>query len=337
MKKLILYKSKKNFIVKSISSLLLFSIILFVNNCNAPRNNPLDPNNPDYNLSVIEGTVKRISFPNNPIAGVNVRWENEQITVVTNQNGYFALENIKRDNGWIVFQSNNFFIDSVFINWNGRQKVTLQTGLNAVPKLDSLEIYSIIINKFQFNKVSELFIGAHISDIDGENDIDSVFVSNSELNFKSILIYNPVTKLYEGTFTPLQLNVSSLDETIGKQFHILVKDLNERWLDIGSGNLKRVIKEEIEPSSPINNQTVLQPVTLKWKRFIPGFEFKFLVQVYTDQSPPELIWEKNEVSSDSISTQVTDSIPSGEYFWVIWAIDNFNDMSRSKPASFNIL
>lgn len=108
--------------------------------------------------------------------------------------------------------------------------------------------------------------------MDGENDIDSVFVSNSNLNFKKLLVYNPVTKLYEGTFTPSGLYVGSLDEIIGHEFHILVKDLNSRWKDVGSGNLKRVIKEEIETSSPINNQTVTVPITLKWKRLNLNYE-----------------------------------------------------------------
>ncbi len=331
-----LFRSNMKSLLKALRYLFLLFLIIFINNCNAPRTNPLDPNNPDYNLSVIEGTVKRISFPNNPISGVNVSWENEDITVVTNSSGYFALENIKRDNGWLVFNNQNYFIDSVFVNWNGRQKVNLQAGLNAVPKLDSLQIYSIIINKFQFAQVSEIYVGAHVSDLDGENDIDSVFVGSTDLHFKKLLVYNPVTKFYEGTFTPTDLNIGSLEEIIGHELHILVKDLNGRWQDVGAGNLKRVIKEEIETSSPINNQTVTPPITLKWKRFTPGFDFKFLVQIYTDQSPPELIWEKNNVPPDSISTQVTALIPSGEYFWVIWSIDNFNDRSRSKPASFNI-
>lgn len=115
-----LFRSNMKFVFGTIKYQFLLFLIIFINSCNAPRTNPLDPNNPNYNLSVIEGKVKRISFPNNHIAGVNISWENEEITVVTNSSGYFALENIKRDNGWLVFQSPNYFIDSVYVNWNGR-------------------------------------------------------------------------------------------------------------------------------------------------------------------------------------------------------------------------
>ncbi len=314
------------------------AVLLFVfNSCNAPRNNPLDPANPDYSISSIEGTVREDSYPYNIIKNVNVLWENELVSVETNSAGYYILENLKRNDGWLIFSNEHYNKDSIYVSWKGRKKVTANVALNARPVLDSLQLYSIIMNKYQFNQDSKLFTAAQISDADGGNDIDSVFISNPQIEFNSSLDYNPLTHFYEKTFSLSDLNVPSLDVLIGQNFKILVRDLQGRKIDVGTGSLKRVIKDEIEIISPINNDTVsqaFQPIILKWKRLLPGFQFTYLAQIYTNDTPPELVWEQNSIPSDSISTVITQYIQPGEYFWVIWSVDNFLDRNRSKPATF---
>jgi hypothetical protein len=328
---MIFIKIKKLVYILSIGGVLIFYF-----QCNAPRDNPLDPANPNYNISTIEGTIRTESYPNLSISGVNVFWENEGITVKTNNSGYFIIGNIRRNNGWLIFTSKKFNTDSVYVTWSKQEKISLNVVLNALPVLDSVQLYSILINSFQFTPESRLFVAAQVSDPDGENDIDSVFVTNSQISLRSQLLYNPASRFYERTFELLDLNVSSLDELIGENFKVAVRDLSGRQIIIGTENLKRVIKEEITPLSPINNDSINQPFTIKWKRLLPGFSFEYLLQVYTNESPPQLVWQEDGISSDSISTYVDQDFSSGEYFWVIWSVDTFLDRNRSKPSSFVI-
>ena len=159
------YKHK----ISSIFLLIAFVLIAF-NSCNAPRNNPLDPANPEYGISAIEGTVREDSYPFNSIEGVNALWRNEGISVETNSDGYFILQNLKRFDGWLIFSKGNYNNDSVYVSWNGRNKVSENIALNARPVLDSLQFYSIILNRYQFNQDSRLFTAAKVSDPDGENE-----------------------------------------------------------------------------------------------------------------------------------------------------------------------
>lgn len=307
--------------------------------CNAPRNNPLDPANPNYSISSINGTVREDSYPFHAIKGVSVLWRNQNITVETNSEGFYILQNIKRVDGWLIFSSQQYNNDSIFVSWKGKSKITADISLNARPVLDSLQLYSIIINRYQFNQDSKLFTAVQASDADGANDIDSVFITNQQIDLKSSLNYNPSSRFYDRTFSLSDLNITSLDVLIGQNFNIIVKDLSGRLINIGTGTLKRVIKDEIEAIYPINNDTVsqsFQPLILKWKRLTPGFQFNYLAQVYTNASPPELVWERDAIPSDSISLSITQYFNPGEYFWVIWSVDKFLDRNRSKPASFII-
>jgi len=66
MKKILLY-------------LLQLLALLFIS-CDAPRNNPLDPENPNNKIISIDGTILTDTRDPEPISGVNVYWMNEMIS-----------------------------------------------------------------------------------------------------------------------------------------------------------------------------------------------------------------------------------------------------------------
>ena len=47
------------------------------------------------------------------------------------------------------------------------------------------------------------------------------------------------------------------------------------------------------------------------------------------------VWEE-EVDSDNIEFLTNANLVPGDYFWVIWAIDEFENRTRSKQSSFLI-
>ncbi|MBZ0198230.1 MAG: hypothetical protein K8H86_00065 [Ignavibacteriaceae bacterium] len=324
----------KFYIVLNYIFVILFAVAAV--NCNAPRTNPLDPLNPDKPFNNITGTVKTISFPNVPLAGVRVYWHNDNVFVETTSVGKFTIDNIRPINGWLFFENDKFVTDSLYIKWDTQKKKEVAVFLNAKPVLDSLQFYSIVLNRFQYSQTTDLFISTIISDLDGVNDIDSVYIKNEELNFFKVLSYNVNTHFYEAKITLGELNLFSIDEVIGKNFEILVRDLQGRIFTAGSSNIKRIINQEIEIIAPANHQEVSSPIYLSWKRFTPGFSFKYFLQISTDNSPPEIVWQTENISSDSISYKINQSLSPGEYFWTIWAIDEFSNRTRSKPATFTL-
>jgi hypothetical protein len=325
----------RNYFKKAALFLSAFLVFIAIS-CEAPRENPVDPKNPDNNLSSINGVVKTKGFPFIPIENVYVFWENDNILVRTDENGKYEIPNAVRRNGWLMFQGEGYSNDSTFINWQENNSFSGEIFLNSIPNLDSLEFYSVVVNRFQFNQRYSLGVRARVSDFEGVNDIVTVAIDNEEINLYKILTYDPAEDYYIGELTLRDLNISSLNEIIGKDFRILVIDIDDNDFIVGITNIKRIINEEVELISPINNESVSEPFKLNWTRFLPGYKFTYRVEIYTNETSPILVYSQAEIAQDSISHSVNSHFDGSNYFWVIWAIDEFKNQSRSKPGSFII-
>ncbi len=315
---------------------LASSLFIIAVSCDAPRENPVDPDNPDNKLSRINGIVKTKGFPFNPIENVSVFWENDNILVQTDEDGEYEIRNVIRNNGWLKFRAEGYSDDSTFIDWEEGNVFSGEIFLNSEPKLDSLEFFSVVVNRFQFNQRYSLGVRARVSDFEGVNDIDTVAIDNEEINLYKVLTYDPAEDYYIAELTLRDMNISSLNEIIGKDFRILVTDLDENVFIVGITNIKRIINEEVELISPINNESVSEPIRLNWTRFLPGYNFTYRVEIFTNETPPILLYTEENISRDSISHRVNFDFEGTNYFWVIWAIDDFKNQSRSKPGSFII-
>jgi len=311
---------------------ILLSVLLL--SCNAYRDNPLDPSSPNNIYISIQGKVKTESLPREPIPVAEVFWRGSNITVNTDNTGSFSIRDVNRKNDWIIFSKDGYASDSVYVEWNENKFVNVEAFLNADPVLDSLIVSSKVINELPAEQTSYCEIYARFSD--AENDIDSVFVNNPELNFTSVLYYNPSSKFFYNSFSEAELGVFAFDEIIGTEFHILAEDSKGKLFDIGDKQVKRVIKEEIIFETPKNNNETNNPVVLSWNSFQPGFSFTYNIEIYSIDLPPVLIWHHEGIPEAEINYTVTAQLPSGQYYWVIWGIDEHYNKTRSKPASFTV-
>ncbi|NJD22190.1 MAG: carboxypeptidase-like regulatory domain-containing protein [Melioribacter sp.] len=322
--------------MKIFRSLLVFTVLFSYVSCDAPKLNPLDPNNPNSKLGQLNGFVKTQPAPQQAIAGVKVSWKSDNRTLETDANGFYKLENLPIVDGFLYFEKEGYSKDSIRINWQNRKSIDLGIkALNAIPKLDNLLIYTSVENRYQDDQKYTLFVQASISDV--ENDIDSVFVSCTAINFNQQLKYNSQTRVFELSYPYGSKNsVPSIDDAIGKNFEIIVKDKVGKNFSVGSSSIKRIIKQEILFELPANGITVGSKPVLKWNRFLPGFNFKYWVQIYTDDIILKLMWDKSNISKDDIELVTEINLPPGNYFWVIWCIDDFQNRTRSKPATFTV-
>jgi hypothetical protein len=312
-------------------------IIGYLNiSCNAPRVNPFDPLNSDYNYGVIEGIVETINFPRTGIKDVNVVWEKKNIITKTDTNGRFRLDNIPIENGLLTFYKEGYKSDTLVVTWGISKRIYTQVFFNGIPELDSVAIYTLVRNRFSQNPVSELFVKAWITDI--ERDLDTVFVYNPELNLMEPLEH-PEEKTYETVLTEAELNVDDIEQTIGLDFDILIKDTDNNQFIIGSERITRVIKDEVTGQLPSNDSLVVsQPFSFQWNRFRAGYDFTHMIEVYTYDffNNSQLVHRKENIPSDSTSYYMNQTLAKGNYYWVIWVIDQFQNRSRSKEATFQI-
>ncbi|MEJ5304599.1 MAG: hypothetical protein WHV63_01535 [Ignavibacteria bacterium] len=313
----------------TINTIFIFSLLNF--SCDAPHINPLDPQNPSKKSYSIEGYVYSYSLPRISIPNALVVWQNENKATLTNSNGYFKIDVSNLKDGWLKVIIDGYKQDSVFIVWNST-KFYKEFFLNQIPVIDSIEFYSVLLNQYPNLQSTTLNIRVKISDRD--NDIDSVLIENPLTKSKFSLIYNSQSRFYERAFDELDFNVDDFSEIIGLKFNIYVKDFSEDIFKVGEEKLNRIIKNEIILETPLNNDTVSSKPYLQWRRFNPGFKFSYSVEILNDEFPPRTIWSKDNISMEETGVQVDANLPAGNYFWVVWCVDQFLNRARSKPGSF---
>ncbi len=318
--------------------LILPALLIMINlmSCNAPRNNPLDPGNPSYPFATISGKVLTFSLPYTGIPGVSVYWSNTNTIVKTDTNGNYHMNNIMPVNGKLIFKKTGFLSDTLSVTWKNSKKLNYDVNLNQIPYLDSISIYTVVINQFTPPGQSyQLVINCKITNKD--NDIDSVYVENNQLNLKKALDFNVTGKDYETTLNNQNLNVTDIEQTIGLNFNIIVKDIFNRFYNIGSDKVSRVIKNGVLIQNPANDTTITSQPVLSWQRYKTGYPFKYMIEIYTnDLANSQLVFTQDNISSNAITYKVNQSLTTGNYFWVIWVIDQFQNRCRSLPATFRV-
>lgn len=319
--------------IKNLTFFLIFLGITFINSCEAPRENPLDPNSSDNLLGTIEGTIQTFSLPYTPIKNVEVIWRPGNILVYSDANGNFSIPNIKTENGPLIFRKEGYHTDTMQIDWAGERKLKEQINLNKIPELDSLSVYSVITNTaIPPSPMSKIVIETKIADID--NDIDTVFVVNDHTGLEKAMDFNIVSKTFYTELTPEDLNLTDLEQSIGLEFNFRVRDILGEIYILKGGSVKRIINDSITGMQPAGDSVVTAlPFYLRWEGFMPGYSFSYKVEIYTNDGSQQVLEEN--VSSD-MTSYLIDSLDTGNYYWVIWVVDDFNDMNRSLPVTFSV-
>lgn len=323
-------------------SILLFAAFAFYS-CDAPRLNPLDPENPDYIPPVvdtvysIEGNIKTLAAPASAISGVKILWSGENKIITSNESGDFKFENAKKTNGKLYFEHSLYYSDSVDIEWGTQTSITIQKFLRTIPTVNYLKIYTEVLNS---HSVPSYKIGfdAEISDKDGV--VDSVIIYNKDLKIYKSLPRQTFNK-YGANFKISELPLNSIEDAVGREFSLIFVDNQNNRITAAKEKISRIIKQEVVFTAPINGTEVSRTPTMEWIRFTPGFPFRYLIQVYTDETGPVLVFEQDNITSDQISFKLPSAIDNevngtNQYFWVIWCIDEFNNKNRSRQATFTV-
>ncbi len=307
-------------------------IILSGISCKAPRTNPLDPLNPDYSYGTLEGVVQSVGIPSVGIDNVSVVWQNANLLTGTDANGRFRLYNIPIKDGNIIFSKTGYKSDTLEVVWGSSKRFFTQVFFNRVPVLDTMSLYTVVINQSSTPRY-ELNVKAWITDHDG--DVIDFLIYNPSLNLRKLLSYNSGEENYQLSISQQELNVADIEQIIGLEFFILTEDRFGNEFIIGNEIATRVIKNEVTGLQPSNDSTIsAQPVTFLWNKFDAGYNFTHSIEVFTNDQ--QLVHSKTGIPSDSTSYTMSSSLSPGNYNWVIWIVDQFQNRSRSKPAAFHI-
>lgn len=320
--------------IKSLIVFLLVTGIIFFNSCDAPRENPLDPNSSENQLGILEGTVQTFSLPYTPIKDVEVFWKPGSIMVYSNANGNFSIPNVKTVNGQLIFRKDGYHNDTIMVDWAGGREINEQVNLNKVPILDSLSIYSVVMNSSNPPSVmSELFFQTMVKDVD--NDIDTVYVINDQTGLMKAMDFDIASKTFLTELTPQEMGLTDIEQAIGLEFDFLVRNVLGEISVLHGTDVKRVIKDQVTGLQPSNDQVISSvPFNLSWKRFNSGYSFRYKIEISTSDGS-QVVFSQDSVSAQDTSFTI-DNLETGSYWWAIWVIDNFNNQDRSVPAAFSV-
>jgi hypothetical protein len=305
----------------------------FLFGCRAPRENPLDANNPVRELRSLSGIVLT-STDATPIANAHVLWEKEKILAETDSAGQFFLANIKPKSGYVIISREGFYTDSILIIWADEKRVFREFTLNTKPIMNDIQFYSKLRNRFISQ---EMTIGLEADIIDLEGDLRTIRISNQSLGFEDNIPFQaniPIEKEYQ----IWQLNSDSYQKLIGVPFSIESVDFQGRTTLLSTVTVERFITDTNNVVFPKGNVVVnTDKPLLRWNRYSADFEFSYTVEVFTDDIPSQLIWEKNDINYfiDSVTVDVAlDNLRS--YTWFVWVVDLFGNRFSSNPASFTV-
>jgi hypothetical protein len=288
-----------------------------------------------HQLPALTGRVQSSRVPPKPLVEVKVTWLPGNQYTFTDVNGYFTFQNPATENGALTLEKYGYKTATVNVEWSGEATVTQNVFMNALPIVESYNIYSIVENNYGPRRTYQMVVDAKITD--EENDIDSVYIANTTLGIKAYLAYDVMAKKFHRDFSINDLKLSSLNKVVGHDFLLNVVDQADDVFILGTERVERVIQDEIEIDSPINGAGVENNFAVKWLPFAPGFPFSYSIEIYTDDDfTPELVWRKDNVPADSLTQVVNAALNPTEYVWMIWCVDEFNNRSRSKPGSFKI-
>ncbi|MDZ7314637.1 MAG: carboxypeptidase-like regulatory domain-containing protein [candidate division KSB1 bacterium] len=286
-------------------------------------------------LPTISGKVLTLKSPPRPIAGVKVTWQPANIYTFTDDGGRYHFNRSTAGVGNLIFEKKGYKTIYQKIDFNGRESITQDVFLNALPILYGFKVYSVVENYYGSRRLFHLEVEAKV--IDAENDIDSVYIASSLNSFRAELPYDFSAKIFRKSFSLSELGLNSLAQCVGHDFQLYVVDQEGDNHLLGVERVERVILDEIELTSPINGEIVYPPFPLRWLPFTPGFSFSFSVEIYTNSDfIPQLKYSRKGISSDSLAHTVSAALPPGEYVWMVWCIDEFGNSARSKPGSFSI-
>ena len=172
---------------------------------------------------------------------------------------------------------------------------------------------------------------------DGAGDVDFVHYSIDPFAFSDTLIQvSPQAQRYIGQLELSDLGIASIDELNGQPFTFFVEDLPGAIVSSGAQFITRIINETPVALAPVN--TIIQPpFTFEWEAFPVTYSFSYDIQIFQiNFNIFTLVDEITGIPSSQTSVEYSRSLDRGEYFWVLFVIDEFGNKSRSVENPFTV-
>ena len=227
---------------------LLFWMLLVHAGCQAPRDNPFDPENPNHRLNELSGYIKSARAPHTPISNARIALPEQNLSTLSDDHGYFSFSRLTDHANRIIVTKSGYVSDSLMLGTKSSRE--LEIFLNQIPAINIFAANTLVINQYPDWQFFYLQVIASIEDSD--QDTDSVWFDIPAANISHNLTFNPDQRQYEIKVSVNDLNVSSLKKFMGMEFRLYLRDMSHHEFNLASTQISRIIEDQIQLEGPAN-------------------------------------------------------------------------------------
>ncbi len=303
----------------------------------APRENPLDPNSPNFrNSGTVSGRVLTYYEPFLGIAGASVTLPSKGITITTNSAGSFFFENVDAGGLTLIVSKSGYATDTVRTTLMPGGTATVQSRLNALPVISQAQIITRKIDQWWPGPVYSAVVTANVTDPDGAGDISLVTVAVDTLRLAMSFFTDPPR--YQVTISGSSLPGRNIEWLVGKPIQVLAQDKPKGFSRSAPFYVLRIIQQTVVPTYPTALDTASASPEFQWARPDITFPYSYRIELYRqEEGVPTLIWNREGLAATLTRFQYPETLPPALYFWTIFVIDEYGNLSRSKEASFIVV
>lgn len=315
---------------------VIFAFLVVKCVSDAPRINPLDPALNNNLLLEVSGKVTRLNTAIN-IAGATLRLTPGPVLTQSQTDGTYRFEvTLTTGTYWLHCEAPGFAADSVQLNLAPGQTVTQNFALNGLPEFTDISLATR--HEANFITIEDFFLDLQVSvaDADGPGEIKSVWCEIPTLGYVDTLRFLPQQQRFFARLLPQKVVQSrSLTPLEGQPFVIFVADQHGAVAVSQPQFIKRIIDGIPRTLAP--NGTASVPFEFRWESFPAPFSFRYRIEIFPNiniQLPPVVTID--EIPADSTTMHFATPLDAGNYFWVLFVVDEFGNYSRSIQTTLNI-
>ena len=306
----------------------------------AGRDNPLDPESGIYSpQGRIQGYVNAYYQTDQPVAGAAIYLYPSGNYEISSEDGYFEFNRLPAGKYKIKAVRKGYRSDSTEVDIDNNIR-EIQLQLNGHPVIEQVILQTHHISRWWPSEdLYYISVDAYVEDPDGATDIDSVWVEVPTGGNIFPLTRTGQNGEFSKTVTDQELFVPSLYYLQGKPIMVYCRDLLDNQGESEKMYIPRIIEQIpvlVYPTdlASINNS----PITFEWEPLYLGFPYKYKFEIYQiNLGVYNKIYEIDELPGNTQAYTFTNMLDQGDYFWVLYIIDEFGDSSRSKEGAFRII
>lgn len=322
--------------------LVIVVFILLMAGCGeAPRDNPLDPQSPDFNNT---GTVRihaqRFYAPHQPLAEVALLISPPDLVRLTDSNGTFTLTEAAVGTLHVIASKPGFEPDTQHIVIKPRALSEAFMRLNAKPVFEEVAVRSEHLSVWTaIENIYFMLVDASLDDADGKEDIVAVTMWSERFGKIGDLERGEARGDYHLQLRDDRLKEFSLFDLVGDRLWLEARDQPGTISVSPTVFLSRIIETTPTAKSPFGQSQVSSRPQFYWDGGRLSFRHSFRIDI--DQIDENLriaipFDQRSGIPADSTSWQWQNDLPTATYKWTISIVDELGNLSRSKDASFQV-